>query len=235
MLLHRPTTRRWAAVPGAAAALLLLTGCGAASPAATSAAGGAPGSGTTTAPLVPVTAPASAPASSPASASPASPEPGPVAPATPGPATSKRGLPIQIEGRELRLQQAGGGPVLTMTVTSLSVQDTCPVDGGRPAHDAFAIVEVEASFAKPADAASPAHPLQLSPQAWSFYPTDGSRYDGDLGSTPATSCQNAGNALPAELSPGSSVRGTLVLDLPARDGALVLSDGGTAVAEWPLP
>ncbi|HXD27971.1 MAG TPA: hypothetical protein VN621_04340 [Arthrobacter sp.] len=223
MLFHRPSTRRRAAVAGAVAALFLLSGCGAASPAGKSAAGGATGSGTTAAPRTPVTSPSSTL------------EAGIPAQQTPGSATSDRGLPLQTEGRELRLQQRDGGPVITLTVTSLAVQDTCPVDGGRPAHDAFALLEVEASFAKPADAESPAPPLQLSPASWSFYSADGSRYDGGLGTTPATSCQNAGNALPAELTPGSSVRGTLVLDLPARDGALVLADGGTDVAEWPLP
>lgn len=154
---------------------------------------------------------------------------------TPGPATSERGLLLYAPGETVELEGADGKPVISLTVTSLSVQDTCPVDGGKPSSGAFALVQVEATFEQASDADAQPRPLVLSPDAWSYYPVDGPRYDGELGTTAAASCQQAGNALPAELKPGSTVRGTLVLDIPERTGALTLADAGTDIAEWPLP
>lgn len=154
---------------------------------------------------------------------------------TPGPTTSERGLLLYAPGETVELEGASGQPVISLTVTSLSVQDTCPVDGGKPSSGAFALVQVEATFEQASDADAQPRPLVLSPDAWSYYPVDGPRYDGEMGTTAAASCQQAGNALPAELKPGSTVRGTLVLDIPERTGALTLADAGTDIAEWPLP
>lgn len=179
------------------------------------------------------------PVATPASptAPPTASDPGASIPAheTPGRATSERGLPLYAPGETVELEGADGEPVISLTVTSLSVQDTCPVDGGKPSSGAFALVEVEATFEQASDADAQPRPLVLSPDAWSYHPVDGPRYDGELGTTAAASCQQAGNALPAELKPGSTVRGTLVLDIPERTGALTLADADTDIAEWPLP
>ena len=154
---------------------------------------------------------------------------------TPGRATSDRGLPLYTPGESVELEGVGGKPVISLTVTSISVEDTCPVDGGTPDHGAFALLEVEATFDEADDPDAQQRPLALSPDVWSYYPVDGPRYDDDLGTTAAASCQQAGNALPAEVKPGSSVRGTLVLDIPDPHGSLTLADVDTDIAEWPLP
>lgn len=170
-----------------------------------------------------------------AASAPGSPEAHIPAQESPGRATSDRKLPLYSPGETVKLEGADGEPVISLTITSLSVQDTCPVDGGKPSNDAFALVEVEATFEKSADAGTQQRPLLLSTEAWSYYPVEGPGYDGELGSAAAASCQQAGNALPAELKPGSSVRGTLVLDIPERTGSIALADAGTEIAEWPLP
>ncbi len=147
--------------------------------------------------------------------------------------TSERGLPLYAPGDELTLQGSDADPQITLTVTSLSVEETCPIDGGKPDNGQFAVLQIDASFEASDDAAQ--RPLRLSPRMWSFYSTDDARYDGELGTTPATSCQNAGTALPAELKPGASVHGTLVLDIPEAEGSLTLADVDTDIAEWQLP
>ncbi|MDN5754921.1 MAG: hypothetical protein L0J68_03775 [Micrococcaceae bacterium] len=146
---------------------------------------------------------------------------------------SERGLPLYAPGDELALQGSEAEPRITLTVTSLSVKQTCPIDGGKPDHGAFAVLEIDASFAAPDDETQ--RPLRLSPQMWSFFSTDNVRFDDDLGTTAAASCQNAGTALPAELKAGASVHGTLVLDIPEPEGSLTLADADTDIAEWQLP
>lgn len=217
---------RFPPMAGLAAATLLLASC--ATGTSTTGPGDAPPTHTRT----PV---ASTPAASPSSSSAAGPGASIPAHETAGQATSDRGLPVYAAGQQVELEGADGTPEISFTVTSLSVEDTCPVDGGQPENGAFALVEVEASFAEGADADAQQRPMALSADAWSFYPEDGKKFDGELGTTPAASCQQAGNALPAELKPGSSVRGTLVLDIPHRGGALTLADVDTDIAEWPLP
>lgn len=166
--------------------------------------------------------------------SPAAPEASIPAHESPVRITSERGLPLYAPGDELTLQGSDAEPQITLTVTSLSVHETCPIDGGKPDHDAFAVLEIDASF-KASDGDAAQRPLSLSPNQWSFYSTTDARFDGDLGTTPAASCQNAGTALPAELKPGASVHGTLVLDIPAAKGSLTLADIDTDIAEWQLP
>lgn len=148
--------------------------------------------------------------------------------------SSERGLPLYDPGDELTLQGSDAEPRITLTVTSLSVEETCPIDGGEPSNGKFAVLEIDASFEASDDDAAQ-RPLLLSPQMWSFYSTDDARFDGELGTTAATSCQNAGTALPAELKPGASVHGTLVLDIPDAEGSLTLADADTDIAEWQLP
>lgn len=148
--------------------------------------------------------------------------------------TSERGLPLYAPGDELTLQGSDAAPLITLTVTSLSVEETCPIDGGQPSNGAFAVLEVDASFTSTDDDAA-RRPLLLSPNMWSYYSADDLRYDGDLGTTSAASCQAAGTALPAELKPGASVHGTLVLDIPGPKGSLTLADVDTDIAEWQLP
>ncbi|WP_417218296.1 hypothetical protein [Arthrobacter sp.] len=205
-----------------AAAAALLSSC---APGAAS-----PGGSTDGAPATPRTPAAQAPTSSATT-----PEAGIPAHETPRRATSDRGLPLYTPGEAVELEGTAGNPLISLTVTSISVEDTCPVDGGQPEHGAFALLEVEATFEKADDPDAHQRPLALSPQAWSYHPVDGPGFDGDLGTTPAASCQQAGNALPDELKPGPSVHGTLVLDIPERTGSLTLADVDTDIAEWPLP
>ncbi|MEE1621583.1 hypothetical protein ACQ7DA_10355 [Zafaria sp. J156] len=230
-----PSPARRAAALLAAAPILLTAAC-AAGPGATSPEGAADPSGA---------APASD--SSPASAEQTGPSGTPDAsiPAneTMTGLSNERGVAIGRLGEEMRFEDGDGKAVAGVTVERMRVVDSCP-DGAAPENGHFLVLDLDAWH----DDAAGSRPIRLAADQWSYYSPEGERSDAALDTDAARSCDIGDDfegpdgedfedeRIKDELGPDDDDEdGFLVLDVPAAEGSVVLTDLDEEAVDWPFP
>lgn len=60
--------------------------------------------------------------------------------------------------------------------------------------------------------------------AWKYIASNGTTYNGELGSGSAYSCLPESETIPPQIGPNEKVTGSIILDVPATDGTIVYSD-----------
>ena len=73
----------------------------------------------------------------------------------------------------------------------------------------------------------------ISDSSLSFIGPDGVTFNGSLGTYAALGCRRDERELPSQLGPGQQLAGSILLDVPAPTGTLIVSDCfGSSGWEW---
>jgi hypothetical protein len=149
---------------------------------------------------------------------PAAPEPSPVTEASAS-AAWPEGAVAKRPGDVASLQR-DGATVATFSVVSIAADPPCTrSDAADPANGHFIELELEVSTTGSLGA-----PFDITAPAWTFVSADGERTADVVGES--ATCMGAVSLLPADIGAGERRRGTVVLDVPATTGSLVLDLGG---------
>lgn len=115
-------------------------------------------------------------------------------------------------------------------VTDIVVDIACTAEFADPAKNGHFIgihLNVETT---PELAQDEIGTLSFSEWGWQAFDASGKRVNDPVGN--ALWCMDSGDQLPADIGPGQSVSGWIVLDLPSDHGAVVLTMGSTNGWEW---
>lgn len=115
-------------------------------------------------------------------------------------------------------------------VTDIVVDITCTADFADPSKNGHFVgihLNVETTPELTQDEIGT---LSFSEWAWQAFDANDKRVNDPAGN--ALWCMDSGDQLPADIGPGQSVSGWIVLDLPTDHGAVVLTLGGATGWEW---
>lgn len=66
--------------------------------------------------------------------------------------------------------------------------------------------------------------IYMQSGSWKYIASNGTTYNGDLGSASSVMCLPESETIPAQIGPSEKVTGSVILDVPATDGTIVYSD-----------
>jgi hypothetical protein len=174
-----------------------------------------------------------------------SPAAGPAAPSTTaqsasptleaaGPSANARGNLVKALGEEGGLDSESGAPLLTFTVDAITVDVPCTDDWqayGTQPEPGHHLVAVALHVSTTADVTTDDY-LTLSGYDFKYIGADGLTVD-SLDSMATYGCLDDGQAFTSDvLGPAQSYAGSLVLDLPATSGTLVLDPSWGQGGGW---
>lgn len=174
-------------------------------------------------PSVPVETRSAAPSAQPRAVEPS---------AAPTPAVSERGFTVTRVGEPFVVPDEAGEPLATFTVTALTVDPPCSAPAASaPRNGHFVRVDLSAQTSDSFTMGD----VALREGMFRVVDDAGFTFDGMIATPEAFTCLPPDEQFPLVLTPGASIAGALVVDVPSASGILI-ADGFTRGGwEWTYP
>jgi hypothetical protein len=138
-----------------------------------------------------------------------------------------RGNVVVEVGEEVPIAAEGDTATATMTIDAVEVDAPCDPAYGTvetPENGHFVRLDIRAATAPVTGPPTGVSDPTISDSSFSFIGPDGVTFNGSLGTYAAFACLPDERQLPSQLGPGQQFAGSVLLDVPAPTGTLIMSD-----------